>query len=57
MEILIAVAGLIVMVMVVAGMVLLTPQGTEVVRTSYEDEDEAGPSSELSPQPVQRRAV
>lgn len=55
MEILIAVAGLIVMVMVVAGMVLLTPQGTEVVRTSYEDE--GGPSSELSPQPVPRRAV
>jgi hypothetical protein len=54
MEILIAVAGVLVMVMVVAGMVLLTPSGTEPVRRAYEadDVDGAGQGGQLSPRPV-----
>jgi uncharacterized iron-regulated membrane protein len=54
MEILIAVAGLIVMVMVVSGMVLLTPSGTEPVRGAFEADgvDGAGQGGQLSPRPV-----
>jgi hypothetical protein len=53
-EILIAVAGVIVMTMVVAGMVLLTPTGTEPVRGTYEDDgaDGAGQGGQLSPRPA-----
>jgi hypothetical protein len=47
MEILLAVAGLVVMVMVVAGMVLLTPAGTTPVRQSFDDQP--GQGAELSP--------
>ena len=54
MEILIAVAGVLVMVMVVSGMVLLTPAGTEPVRRSFEADgmDGAGQGGQLSPQPA-----
>ena len=52
MEILIAVAGVLVMMMVVGGMVLLTPTGTEPVRRSFETDgmDGAGQGGQLSPQ-------
>jgi len=51
MEILIAVAGVLVMVMVVSGMVLLTPTGTEPVRRAFEADgaDGAGQGGQLSP--------
>ena len=51
MEILIAVAGVLVMIMVVAGMILLTPSGTEPVRRSFEADgnDAAGQGGQLSP--------
>ena len=54
MEILIAVAGFIVMVMVVSGMVLLTPSGTEPVRRAFEPDgvDGAGQGGQLSPRPA-----
>ncbi len=53
MEILIAVAGVLVMVMVVSGMVLLTPTGTEQVRRAFEVDgtDGAGQGGQLSPRP------
>jgi hypothetical protein len=53
-EILIAVAGVLVMMMVVGGMVLLTPAGTEPVRRSFEADgmDGAGQGGQLSPQPA-----
>ena len=52
MEILIAVAGVLVMLMVVGGMILLTPTGTEPVRRSFETDgtDGAGQGGQLSPQ-------
>ena len=51
MEILIAVAGVLVMIMVVSGMVLLTPTGTEQVRKTFEVDgtDGAGQGGQLSP--------
>jgi hypothetical protein len=54
MEVLIAVAGVLVMIMVVAGMVLLTPSGTEPVRRSYEADglDGRGQGGQLSPRAV-----
>jgi hypothetical protein len=54
MEILIAVAGVLVMVMVVSGMVLLTPTGTEQVRRAFEVDgtDGAGQGGQLSPRPA-----
>ena len=54
MEVLIAVAGVLVMIMVVAGMVLLTPTGTEPVRRSYEADglDGTGQGGQLSPRGV-----
>ena len=54
MEILIAVAGVLVMMMVVGGMVLLTPAGTEPVRRTFEADglDGAGQGGQLSPQPA-----
>ena len=54
MEILIAVAGVIVMAMVVGGMILLTPSGTTPVRQSFADA--AGQGGELSPHPVRATA-
>jgi hypothetical protein len=53
-EILIAVAGVLVMMMIVGGMVLLTPAGTEPVRRSFEADgmDGAGQGGQLSPQPA-----
>lgn len=52
MEILIAVAGVLVMLMVIGGMVLLTPTGTEPVRRTFETDgmDGAGQGGQLSPQ-------
>jgi uncharacterized iron-regulated membrane protein len=53
-EILIAVAGVLVMIMVVSGMVLLTPTGTEQVRKTFEVDgtDGAGQGGQLSPRPA-----
>jgi uncharacterized iron-regulated membrane protein len=53
-EVLIAVAGVLVMIMVVSGMILLTPTGTEPVRRAYEVDgtDGAGQGGQLSPRPA-----
>ena len=58
MEILIAVAGVLVMLMVVGGMVLLTPTGTQPVRRTFETDgtDGAGQGGQLSPQSAADRA-
>jgi hypothetical protein len=57
-EILIAVAGVLVMLMVVGGMVLLTPTGTQPVRRTFETDgtDGAGQGGQLSPQSAADRA-
>ena len=58
MEILIAVAGVLVMLMVVGGMVLLTPTGTQPVRRTFETDgtDGAGQGGQLSPQSAAGRS-
>jgi len=57
-EILIAVAGVLVMLMVIGGMVLLTPTGTQPVRRTFETDgtDGAGQGGQLSPQSAADRA-